>query len=93
MAIYPENEKINFEDINILNKNNLNYFLAVVKREIDSYETKLLIRSKDIHKFGLNDTLSAIKSNSSNNNNPFFKIKYLNNINSSLQEFNTIHSL
>ena len=93
LAIYPENEKINFEDINISNKNNLNYFLAVVKREIDSYETKLLIHKKDMHKFRLNNTSYKTQSNSKKDNTPFFKIKYLNNINSSLREFNAILSL
>ena len=87
IAIYPENEKINFGEINISNKNNLNYFLAVVKREIDSYETKLLIRAKDIQKFGIN------KEQENKNNNTYYKIKYLNNINSSLREFNAILSL
>ena len=87
LAVYPEKEKINFNDINISNNNKLNYFLAVVKREIDSYETKLLIHSKDIDKFHLNN------SDKKSKNNEYYKIKYLNNINSSLREFNAILSL
>ena len=86
IAIYSENEKINFEDISISNKNNLNYFLGIIKRELDSYEIKILIHSNDIEKYNLNYN----NFNSKNMKEQFFKIKYLNNINSSIREFNAL---
>ena len=97
LAIYPENEKINFDDINISNTNNLNYFLGVVKREIDSYETKILVHSKYIQKYRLNEDNSNRSNNNNkdnkNSNNQYFKVKYLNNINSSYREFIALLSL
>ena len=93
LAVYPENEKINNDDINISNKNNLRYFLAVVKREIDSYETKLLVHANDLKKFELNDDKNLEQNSKNNNNIKFYKVKYLNNINSSIREFNALLSL
>ena len=86
IAIYPENENINFNDITIYNKNKLNYFLGVIKRDLDSYELKILIHSKDVDKYDLNynNHISTPKKDD------LFKIKYLNNINSSLREFNAL---
>ena len=78
LAVYSENEKINNDEINISNKNNLRYFLAVVKREIDSYETKLIVNANDIKKFGLNED-NSVDNNSKNDNSKFYKVKYLNN--------------
>ena len=92
LAVYSENEKINNDEINISNKNNLRYFLAVVKREIDSYETKLIVNANDIKKFGLNED-NSVDNNSKNDNSKFYKVKYLNNINSSIREFNALLSL
>ena len=88
IAIYPEKEEIKFEDITISNNNKLNYFLGVVVRDIDSYEIKILIHSKDVDKFKLN-----YNNNPSSKKEDTFNIKYLNNINSSLREFKALFSL
>ena len=86
IAIYSENEKINFEDITISNKNNLNYFLGIIKRELDSYELKVLIHSNNSDKF----KLISNNYNSKLNKEELFNIKYLNNINSSYREFKAL---
>ena len=86
IAIYPENENINFDEINISNKNNLNYFIGVIKIELDSHELKILIRTSDVDKYNLNYN----NYNQNIKRDELFKIKYLNNINSSLREFNAL---
>ena len=86
IAIYLEKEKIDFDDINISNKKNLNYFLGVIKKEFDSFEIKILIHSNDVEKYNLNynNYINTTKKEDS------FNIKYLNNINSSLREFKAL---
>ena len=86
IAIYSENEKMNFDDISISNTKKLNYFLGIVKREYDSYELKILIHSKDIEKYNLNNNDYNLKMKKEQ----IFNIKYLNNINSSLREFKAL---
>ena len=86
IAIYPEKENINFDDITIFNKDNLNYFLGVIKRDLDSYELKILIHSKDVEKYDLNYNKHVLNPKKEE----YFKIKYLNNVNSPLREFNAL---
>ena len=86
IAIYPEKENIDFNDITIYNKNNLNYFLGIIKRDLDSYELKILIHSKDVEKYDLNYNKHVLNQKKEE----YFKIKYLNNVNSPLREFNAL---
>ena len=86
IAIYSEKEKLNFNDITISNKNNLNYFLGIIKREFESNEIKILIHSNDVKKYNLNYN----NFNSKIKKEEFFNIKYINNINSSIREFKAL---
>ena len=89
IAIYSENEKIDFDDITISNKKKLNYFLGLVRREYDSYELKIYIHSNDVEKYNLNYN----NYNSKEKKEESYNIKYLNNINSSLREFKALFYL
>ena len=85
IALYPENEKLNSDDITLLNKKKLNYFLAIVTRENDYYNDLYIIISKsDVEKFKINNLFNSQSSSK------YYKIKYLNNIISSLREFNAL---
>ena len=51
------------------------------------------MNANDVKKFELNDDKNLDKNLKNNNNIKFYKVKYLNNINSSIREFNALLSL
>ena len=88
IAFYPNNEKINFNNINFKNSNKENYFIGLIQLNNESFEINCFIHNKYIKKFHLinfvNDNIKEIK---------LYKTYYLGNLTSPLREYKAILNL
>ena len=89
IAIFNEKAKYENSKITLKNEFELNYFLGIVTREIDSSELNLLVLREEYENYVKND----FQRNEEDNNFYDKRIKYLGSINSSLREYKALLDL